>query len=281
MMSTQKPQDQYIKVGNINTRFWAVGDEGTAVILLHPGLGAVENWELNINALAQNHRIYAIDMLGFGHTGLPEAPYSLTKAAQHVNDFLEAQRIERASLVGNCGGGGVSLQFAIQYPEKLEKLVLAASWGLGKEIPLMMRLGALPIIGELLMRPSRKLAANMLKTSVYDPAVVTEEMVEDFYQRMSLPGAQKAYTSVFRAIENFRGPRAEILRFIGDNLANITVPTLIIWGKQDRMRPVAHAYVAKEGIPNAELHIFDPCGHLPQIERPDEFNALVLEFLSR
>jgi pimeloyl-ACP methyl ester carboxylesterase len=280
-MSTQKPQDQYIKVGDINTRFWAAGGKGTAVILLHPGLGAVENWELNINALAQNHRVYAIDMLGFGHTGLPEPPYSLDKAAQHVNNFLEAQHIERASLVGHCGGGVVSLQFAIQFPEKLEKLVLVASWGLGKETPFIMRLGTLPIIGELIMRPSRKSAAMIMKMCVYDPAVATDEMVEDLYQRMSLPGAQKAYMSVFRAIGNFRGPRAEILRFIRDNLANITAPTLIIWGKQDRSLLVAHAGVAKEGIPNAELHVFDPCGHMPPIERPEEFNKLVLEFLAQ
>jgi pimeloyl-ACP methyl ester carboxylesterase len=280
-MSKQKPRDQYIKAGNINTRFWAAGDKGTVVILLHPGLGAVENWELNINTLAKHHRVYAIDMLGFGHTGLPETSYSLTKAAQHVNDFLEAQHIERASLVSHCGGGVVSLYFAFQFPEKLEKLVLVNSWGLGKEAPFITRLGTLPIIGDLIMRPSRKSAVMIMKMCVYDPSVLTDEMVEDLYRRMSLPGAQKAYMSVFRAIGNFQGPRTEILRFIRDNLANITAPTLVIWGKQDRSLPVAHADVAKERIPDVEIHVFDPCGHMPPIECPEEFNKLVLEFLSR
>jgi 4,5:9,10-diseco-3-hydroxy-5,9,17-trioxoandrosta-1(10),2-diene-4-oate hydrolase len=97
---------------------------------------------------------------------------------------------------------------------------------------------------------------------------------------MCLPGAQKAYMSVFRSISNFNGPRADILQYIRDNLGKIAVPTLIVWGKQDRLRPVAHADVAKEGIPNAQLHLFDPCGHLPPIEYPDEFNNLLLEFLA-
>jgi pimeloyl-ACP methyl ester carboxylesterase len=279
-MSIQKPLDQYIQAGNIKTRFWAAGDKGSAVVLLHPGLGAAENWELNIGALAKNHRVYAIDMLGFSYTGLPEPPYSLAKAAQHVSDFLETQNIDKASIVGHCGGGVVSLYFAFQFPEKLEKLVLVNSWGLGKEQPFITRLGTLPIIGDILMRPNRKSAAMILKMCVYDPTVVTDEMIEDLYQRMSLPGAQKAYMSVFRAIGNFGGPRPDILRYIRNNLPNIAVPTLVVWGKQDRSLPVEHANVAKEGIPNAELHVFDPCGHMPPIERSEEFNNLVLEFLS-
>ena len=120
-----------------------------------------------------------------------------------------------------------------------------------------------------------------MKMCVYDQAVLTDEIVDDFYRCMSLPSAQKAYMSVFRAIGNINGPRTEILRYIRDNLANITSPTLIIWGKQDRSLPVTHADIAKERIPNAQLHVFDPCGHLPPTEYPEKFNNLVLEFLSR
>lgn len=85
--------------------------------------------------------------------------------------------------------------------------------------------------------------------------------------------------SVFRSISNFNGPRAEILQYIRENLNKITAPTLIVWGRQDRLRPIAHADVAKERIPDSRLHVFDPCGHLPPIEYPEEFNNLLLEFL--
>ena len=131
------------------------------------------------------------------------------------------------------------------------------------------------------MRPSRKSAAMIMKMCVHDPTVLTDEMVDDFYRCMSLPGAQKAYMAVFRAIGNFNGPRAEILQFIRENLANIASPTLIVWGKQDRSLPVSHADVAKEGIPSAQLNVFDPCGHMLPTEHPEEFNNLVLEFLSK
>ena len=116
---------------------------------------------------------------------------------------------------------------------------------------------------------------------VYDPALITDEMVEMYYQMSSLPGATKSGLTMLRAIEDIRGIRADITRYLADNLPTITAPTLIVWGQQDTYRPVAHAYVAKDKIPNSELQIFDTCGHLPQLECPDEFNKLLLEFLAK
>jgi pimeloyl-ACP methyl ester carboxylesterase len=281
MMSAQTPQDQYIKVGQINTRFWTAGDEGTIVMLIH-GIGdSVETWILNIIALAQHHRVYAIDLVGFGRSDKPKVPYSLSYGAQFVSDFMEAQHIDKASLVGNSMGGGVALQFAIQFPDKVEKLVLADSAGLGKELAPFFRLFTLPLIGECLTRPSRKGTAWLLKELVYDPAMITDELVETCYQLAVLPRAQKSFLSALRAGVNLCGMRTKVVRSIVDNLATITAPTLIIWGRQDRVFPLTHAYVAQGRIPDAELHIFDPCGHAPHFELPEEFNALVLEFLAR
>lgn len=280
-MSIQTPQDQYVKVGNINTRFWAAGDDGTTVILVHGLGGSVENWMLNINALAQHHRVYAIDLAGFGRSDKTQVLRSLSHGAQFVSDFMEVQRIENASLVGNSMGGGVTLQFAIQFPSKVEKLVLANSAGLGKESALVLRLAALPLIGELLTRPSRKGTVRFWKECVYDPALLTDELVELYYHLASLPGAQKSFLATLRGGCNFWGQRADMIRSIVDNLATITTPTLILWGQQDRILPVAHARVAEGRIPNATLQILDYCGHMPQFERPEEFNALVLEFLAR
>lgn len=280
-MSAQIPQDQYIKVGNINTRFWALGDEGTAVILLHGLGGCVENWLHNVSALAQHHRVYAIDFVGFGRSDKPVAPYSLAYLTRFVNDFMEVQHIERASLIGNSMGGGVALQFAIQFPDKVEKLVLANSAGLGKKTAFLLGLMALPLIGEFLTRPNRKGAAKLAREIFYDPALVTDELLEHAYQLAALPGAQKSLLSMGRSMGNFCGQRADIIRSIVDNLATITAPTLILWGRQDRILPVAHARVARERIPNAELQILDQCGHAPQMEHPEEFNTFVLEFLSR
>jgi pimeloyl-ACP methyl ester carboxylesterase len=281
LISIQIPQDQYVRVGDINTRFWKSGDEGTAVILIHGLGGSVENWVLNVEALAQNHCVYAIDLAGFGRSDRPSVLFTPSYGAQFVSDFMETQNIERASLIGNSLGGAVALRFAIQFPDKLEKLVLVDSAGLGQEMNFVMRLVTLPLIGELLTRPSREGIARMMKEMVYDPALITDESVEQFYQMASLPGWQKYYLSTLRGMGNILGPRTEIVKSILDNLASITAPTLIIWGQQDRILPVADAYVAHEKIPNTELKIFDCCGHVPQFEHPDEFNTLVLEFLAR
>lgn len=279
-MSRQTPQDQYIKVGQINTRFWALGDGGTTVILIHGLGGSVEDWTLNIYALGEHHRVYAIDLVGFGRSDKPSVPYSVSYLAQFVYDFLEAQEVDQANLIGHSMGGGVTLQFAIEFPDKVQKLVLVASAGLGKELYLPFRLCTLPLIGERLARPSRKGIAQLLNDAVYDPALVTDEWVELGYQLAALPGAQQGILSALRTSCNLGGMRGDAIRSIVDNLADITAPTLILWGEQDRFLPVAHARVAEKNIPNARLHIFDACGHILQMEHPEVFNALVLEFLA-
>jgi 4,5:9,10-diseco-3-hydroxy-5,9,17-trioxoandrosta-1(10),2-diene-4-oate hydrolase len=280
IMSTQTPQDQFIKVGQIDTRFWALGDQGTTVVLIHGLGGSVEDWMLNINTLAEHHRVYAIDLVGFGRSDKPSVPYSFSYLAQFVNDFMEAQNIDQANLMGHSMGGGVTLQFTIQFPDKVQKLVLVSSGGLGKELYLPFRLCTLPLIGEWLTRPSRKGVAQLLNDCVHDAALVTDEWIELGYQLAALPGAQQAILSALRRNCNLRGLRGDVSRTIVGNLANITASTLVVWGRQDRILPVAHAHVAEKGIPNTRLHIFDPCGHMPQMEHTEGFNALVLEFLA-
>ncbi len=279
-MLEHKQQDRYIKAGQINTRYWALGDQGTSVILIH-GIGAsAEIWMHNIEALAEQHRVYVPDVVGFGHSDKPAVPYSPSCMANFINDFMAALNIESASLVGLSLGGGIALQYALQFPDKVEKLVLVDSAGLGKEATITLRLATLPLIGELLTRPNRKGLARYFKQLVYDPALITDDLIELYYNFSSLPGAQKAFLAVLRAICTIRGGRADVLDPVMKNLGTITAPTLIVWGKQDRILPVKHGYFARENLPDARLHIFDPCGHMPNFERPEDFNTLVMEFLS-
>lgn len=279
MTLVQTPQDLYVQVGQINTRYWTSGDKGTTVILLH-GIGScVETWTYNINVLAQHHRVYAVDLVGAGRSDKPPATYSLTYLAQFVLDFMDALSIECACLVGNSLGGGVALQFALNFPQKVEKLVLVNSLGLGKKITFTLRLATLPFVGKL-FSPTRSGTALALKQTVYDPKLISDEWVELYYQIATLPGAWQATLAIINTNINLFGVRTEVYKAIVDKLATITAPTLVFWGQQDRLLPVAHAAVATKGLPSARLHIFAPCGHWPQFERSDEFNTLVLEFLS-
>lgn len=279
MTLVQTPPDRYVQVGQIHTRYWTSGDKGTTVILLH-GIGScVETWTYNINVLAQHHRVYAVDLVGAGRSDKPPATYSLTYLAQFVKDFMDALSIEGACLVGNSLGGGVALQFALNFPQKVEKLVLVNSLGLGKEITFTLRLATLPFVGKL-FSPTRSGTALALKQTVYDPKLIYDEWVELYYQIATLPGAWQATLAIINTNINLFGVRTEVYKAIVDRLATITAPTLVFWGQQDRLLPVAHAAVATKGLPSARLHIFDPCGHWPQFERSEEFNTLVLEFLS-
>jgi len=273
------PKDQYMKVNGINTRFWSMGEAGTSVILIHGIGGYVEMWENNIESLSQKHRVYALDLPGFGRSDKPNIPYSFPFISKFVLDFMEALEIERASLIGNSMGGGISLQVAIQFPDKVDKLVLVNSAGLGKELTIMFRLASLPLIGWLLSRPSRKGVRKILHECVYDKSLITDDFAERGYQIAALPGAHKAFLIALRSSVTLGGLTEEVLNIFLDKLHTIQAPTLVIWGRQDRILPVSHAHVAEEKIPHSEIHIFDRCGHLPQIEHPEEFNTLVLNFL--
>ena len=278
-MLLQTPQDRYVQVGQINTRYWTNGDKGTTVILLH-GIGSsVETWTYNISVLAQHHRVYAVDLVGAGRSDKPLVTYSLTYLAQFVLGFMDALSIECASLVGNSLGGGVALQFALNFPRKVEKLVLVNSFGLGKEITLTLRLATLPFVGRL-FSPSRSGTALALKQSVYDATLITNEWVELYYQIATLPGVWSALLAIINTNINLFGVRPEVYNAIVDRLATITAPTLVFWGQQDPILPVAHAAVATKELPSARLHIFDPCGHWSQVEHSEEFNTFVLEFLA-
>ncbi|GAA6622429.1 alpha/beta fold hydrolase [Scytonema sp. NUACC26] len=271
--------DQYVQVGQINTRYWAVGEKGTTVILLH-GIGSsIETWMYNISVLAQHHRVYAIDLVGAGRSDKPPTTYSLTYLAEFVKDFMDTMNIESACLVGSSLGGGVVLQFALNFPQKVEKLVLVSSLGLGQEITLSLRLATLPFVDKL-FKPSRIGTALLLKQSVFDPTVITNEWIEFYYQIATLPRAWETLVKLINTNIDLFGVRTEIYHTIIDKLATITAPTLVLWGRQDRILPIAHAYVAIKGLPNANLHIFDSCGHWSQVEHSAEFNRLILEFLA-
>lgn len=118
-MSFKLPQDRYIKVGNINTRYWQAGDKGSNVVLVHGLGGFCENWMYNIEPLAKQHRVYAFDLVGFGRSDKTPLVKDIYQFVQFISDFMDAKKIDKASLIGNSFGGGLILQFAVQFPQKI------------------------------------------------------------------------------------------------------------------------------------------------------------------
>jgi 4,5:9,10-diseco-3-hydroxy-5,9,17-trioxoandrosta-1(10),2-diene-4-oate hydrolase len=249
------------------------------VILLHGGSGSVEFWLHNIGVLAQSHRVFAFDMVGSGLSDKPSASYSLVEQAGWIQGFMTVLKIQRVTLVGNSMGGGAALQFALLYPERLEKLVLVDSMGLGREIAIGPRLASLPGVVQLL-QPSPALFQRMLRDNFHPASPIPQQWFDLRYPIFALPGRQPALAQLARTHFNLGGVRPRVFCPIVEQLPRIQVPTLILWGKQDRILPVTHAYVAAEALPNATMHFFDPCGHHPHLECPTEFNQMVLKFLA-
>jgi pimeloyl-ACP methyl ester carboxylesterase len=279
MITASIPEDRYIRVNEINTRYWQVGEAGSEVILLHGGNGSIEFWLYNLAALAQQHRVYAFDMVGAGKSDYPDADYSLTYQAEFLKSFMLALGIESATLVGNSMGGAVSLQFTRLYPDRVDRLVLVDSMGLGKEINLGIRLITLPAIINML-RPSRWMIPAMLRSNFYNGRELPPEWIELRYPVFAIPGRNKVILQLGQSNFTLRGVRQDVYQPIVDSLPQITQPTLIIWGDCDRIIPVKHAYIADKGLPNSQLQIFPKCGHHPYLEYPDRFNLSVLEFLA-
>jgi len=275
------PHDMYIKVGDINTRYWTLGDTGPIVLLIHGFASSVEYWMANINQLAKNHRVYALDLVGFGRSDKPNIKYRGAVLAQFVKKFMETQNIAKATLIGHSLGGAVTLYFAIRYPKLVDKLILVSSGGLGREISFDFRILTLPFIGELILSfTSRYSLRKIVRSHVYNKDAISDDFIDRIYAILELPNTKRTMLTILRQNVNFFGVKSEAIKLILDNLYKIKNQTLIIWGKNDNLLPVTQADIAVQHLPNAKLHIFENCGHIPQMEHSEKFNDLVIDFIS-
>ncbi|WP_310488705.1 alpha/beta fold hydrolase, partial [Chamaesiphon sp. VAR_69_metabat_338] len=172
------------------------------------------------------------------------------------------------------------LKFANLYPDRVDKLVLVDSMGLGKEISLGICLITLPAIVNLL-RPGRWMIPAMLRSNFHNSQLLPPEWLEFRYRIFVIPDRNHVILRLGQSNFNLAGVLADVYRPIVASLPQIDRPTLIMWGEQDRIIPVKHAYVAAAGLPHNQLEIFPDCGHHPYLEYPAKFNRLVLDFLSR
>jgi len=280
-MMIKMPTDRYVQVDGINTRYWKLGEQGSPVLFIHGQGGAIDYWYKNVFAIAQQHQVYALDWVGSGKSDKPKATYTIDDLSQFIVRFMDAVGLSYASLIAGSVGGILALKIALQFPKRVDKLVLIGIGGLGKEVAFPARLTSLPGVGELLNHPSPRAAKFMMQQCVYDPTpYLNDSEFMDLVLRNMSSDILQFQTRIFRTMGNFFGIKSEIWQRIRDRLSEIESPTLIMWGKQDRAFPVTHAEVAAHGIPDAKLQLFDRCGHLPYLEYADEFNRAVLEFLS-
>ena len=244
------------------------------VLLLHgsgPGVTAYANWRLTIPTLATKLRVVAPDLVGFGFTERPEGVvYGMDTWVDQAVGLLDALGIEKASLVGNSFGGGLALRLAARHPERVDRLVLMGSMGV--DFPITDGLDR--VWG---YEPSISTMKELIGLFAYSRELVTDELAEVRYRASIQPGFQESFSAMFPAprqrwVESMMTPVEEI--------AALPHRTLVVHGREDRIIPLDNAVALLGLVPDAQLHVFGRCGHWTQIEHADEFNRLVLDFVT-
>jgi len=282
MNRTSFPLEQdmeYVRVNGYRVRFLEKG-KGFPLLLLH-GLGAsLEWWQFNVDPLSRHYRVIALDFIGFGYSSKLLSEYSLSNASKFLISFLDTLKIKKISLIGNSMGGLISLSTALQYPERIEKLVLVDNAGFGRELSFILRLGSLFPVGEIVLALRNKFTANILLSQLfYNPQKLPPNLTSCVLRILDLPHSSDVLLRALRYGVNLRGLRRDIWKPIQGKVSLLNHPTLIIWGDEDKIISVDQAYRGKRMISRSKLHIFEKCGHLPQVEWAEEFNHLVLGFL--
>ncbi len=261
---------------------YAQAGSGPVLLLIHGMAGTYENWQEVIEPLARHHTVLAPDLPGHGASAPGGGDYSLGALAAGLRDLLLALGHDRATLVGHSLGGGIAMQFAYQFPEITERLVLVSSGGLGREVSPIMRAAALPgadLFIAVTAGPGRAagsaLARGLAAVGLRPNADIAE--VARGYASLTDPDRRSAFLATLRAVVGTGGQRVHA----GDRLYLAEgMPVLIIWGQHDPMIPAHHGEHAHQAIPGSRLEIFNGVGHLPQIEAPGRFVAVLERFLA-
>ncbi len=262
---------------------YVMGGHGEPVILLH-GIGtASATWRYTLPVLAQHFTVYAPDMLGCGESDKPDIDYSVPAMARYIQEFMDAVGIKHAHFIGHSLGGGITLQLFALCPERMDRVVLSASGGMGRAVHWLLRASTLPgangIIGAITDPRTRIAQASraMERRRLRRLQVVQEidEALPTIIDRLHSPETRQAFLSMLRNTSNLGGQKVSALPY----LAGFDKPVLLIWGARDHTIPVTHGYVAASLMPLAHLEVLPNCYHRPQIEAPDAFNQQVLAFL--
>ena len=255
---------------------------GPVLLLIHGITGSAATWDDVLPWLAERYCVVAPDLLGHGTSAKPRGDYSLGAYASGIRDLLGVLGHERASIVGHSLGGGVAMQLAYQFPERCERLVLVSSGGLGREVHAILRAAALPGAEWVLpllctagIRDAVDGVARFFGRAGLRAAPDLEEMWRGF-SSLGDADCRQAFIHTLRTIVDQNGQRVSA----ADRLYLASrVPTLIVWGGQDRMIPVAHAHTAHTAIPESRLEIFRDAGHFPHRDDPYRFVKVLLHFL--
>lgn len=264
-------------------RAYRIAGSGPAVLLLH-GIGdSSAAWERLIPELAAHYTVIAPDLLGHGESAKPRADYSVAAYANGMRDLLDVLDVESATVVGHSLGGGVAAQFAYQYPERCDRLVLVASGGVGPEVNPALRLASLPG-SELALwplrfpitRPVAWVFTELLQRSGTDIGLDAHNL-RRVVNNMPDVESRGAFSRTLRSVVDWRG---QVVTMRDRAYLTDGIPVMLIWGTRDAVIPVEHAPLALAAVPEARLELFEDAGHFPHHSDPDRFVEVLVDFIS-
>jgi pimeloyl-ACP methyl ester carboxylesterase len=267
-----------IEVGGAGVNYCEMGERGEPIVFVHGLAGSWQNWLENIPHFARSHRVVALDLPGFGASPMPPWEISIPNYGRLLNDFCGALNLHESALVGNSMGGFIAAEVAIAEPDWVDRLVLVSAAGISHarmrrepaEVMARMAAAATPLVLRLRERGMRRwrLRYGMFRNVFHSPHRLRRELLwEVFHHALGAEGFIPAATTL-------------IGYDIHERLERVRVPTLIVWGRNDRVIPAEDALGYQGALRDSRLEIFDRCGHLPQAERPVRFNRLLEQFLA-
>lgn len=268
-----------VEFDGVNVHYAEAGD-GPALLLVHGVAGSHAIWWDNILPLAEaGFRVLALDLPGHGDSDKPRSiSYDPNAGAELLGRFLTAMDVEKAVVVGNSAGGMMAALFALDQPHRVERLVLVAAGGIGRDVTWFLRMASLPLLGGLAYQPRLSAIGGMDRRVLFHrPPPFADEFLSELRRVQALPGSRQAALRSIRSGVNLGGLRKE--RLILDRLPWLEAPVLTVWGENDRVLPVEHASAVRAVLPSSRVVIYPECGHWPQMERAAEFNRLVIRFV--
>jgi pimeloyl-ACP methyl ester carboxylesterase len=252
------------------------------LLLIHGMAGSSQTWRAVIPPLSKRYRVIAPDLLGHGQSAKPRGDYSLGAFAVWLRDFLDELGVARATVVGQSLGGGVAMQFVYQHPDYCERLILISSGGLGPDVGWILRLlsapGAEAILPVIAPRPVLSVG-DKLRSWFSAAGIQSPRGAElwNAYASLADSDTRRAFLRTLRSVVDYHGQAVSALNRL--HVAS-DLPIMAIWGDQDNIIPVDHAYAAHDARPESRLEVLPGVGHFPQVERPYEVVDLIEDFIS-
>jgi pimeloyl-ACP methyl ester carboxylesterase len=266
-------------------RAYRVAGRGPAVLFIH-GIGDDSSTWLDVLAsLAGEFTVIAPDLLGHGGSAKPRADYSVAAYACGMRDLLVTLEIERVSVVGHSLGGGVAMQFAYQFPELCERIVLVGSGGIGPGVHPLLRLAAapgaglmLPVIATAPVRAALRGFGGLLRVTGGIVGLGPDlDYVVGKYVRLLESTSRQAFLRTLRSVVDWRG---QVVNMLDRCYLTEGIPTMLVWGTRDHVVPSRQATLAHNAMPSSRLEIFEGAGHFPHHSDPQRFLSILREFLT-